>query len=683
MPSPFRHSIDPEDVIHNAEFNSRLIAEYDMDLQKLFDHHPNNIITPGSEFRPAEILQPLLEGHPYWPRLHRLLTHGVAYPLKAVEYEPARRAENDAILMYGNHASGKKHPEALSKVLKKDAANGFSLPITFDCARNIKHSRISPMGVAQQFGIDAHGDLVPKDRLTHDQSFSLGHCPSTNELIDQSQLIDLVMGHCLDRIIHQIVALRWHFPTDRILISKFDWSSAYRRIHGDGDVAARNITIDPSNEFAHLNLRLTFGAAANPAEFSIVSEIGTDLCNDLADFTDWTPADCESPLQAGVGPPEYIDSDDDPAPAHELAVAVPPRPHGFHDSYLDDMIQLFLATPANIQRCPSIVPLIVHVMTRPVAPDEPIRRKEMLEADKLTAEGAPAELQRVLGWMVDTRRLLLSLPSEKKIAWTKEVNHLLKTRRTTFDALRSLVGKLQHSIKGIPLAGFWLSRLREYQIFLERSFQQKQAKRRKLDETNDDTNKTDSRPHPPTRNTPPPFYRYTIPESLIPDLQMWPSLLAHSNEGVSLNRLVCRVPTHLFHADACPEGMGGYSVRSGRAWRCQLDTTKLDELKNIADCDPHRSNNLFEFIAIVVSIWVDCWFGEVTADDAVLALSDNSSAVGWMHKTSFGSDKPLHVKVAEKLTRLVLDRKFALQSEHIPGKQNDVSDLLSRAWPRF
>ena len=267
------------------------------------------------------------------------------------------------------------------------------------------------MGVAHQWGIDAHGDLIPKDRLTHDQSFSLGFCPATNDLIDQDQLIDLVMGHCLDRVIHQIVTLRWHHPDDRILLSKFDWASAYRRIHGDGDVAARNITLDPSNKFAHLNLRLTFGASANPAEFSVVSEVSTDLCNDIADFDDWNPSCCVSPLQDGIGPPDYLADDIPLAPARELAVTIPPRPHGYHDCYLDDMIQLFLATPANITRCPSIVPLVIHLVTRPLADDEPIPRKAMLEADKLQAEGAPVEEQRVLGWIVDTRRLIISLPS--------------------------------------------------------------------------------------------------------------------------------------------------------------------------------------------------------------------------------------------------------------------------------
>ena len=673
-PSPFRHSIDDSVVLSNATFNSQLIERFDFDMQRVIDSHPDSVITPGSEFRTAQILEPLLAGHPNWSRFHHNITHGVSYPLTAEEDEPARRAENEAILEYGNHASGRKNPEALSKVLRKDASKGFSLPITFDCAKRIKHSRISPMGVAHQLGIDANGDLVPKDRLTHDQSFSLGFCPSTNDLIDQSKLIDLVMGHCLDRVLHQIVALRWKFPTDRILISKFDWSSAYRRVHGDGDVAARNITIDPSNSFAHLNLRLTFGASANPAEFSIVSEIGTDFCNDLADFDEWQPDLCQSPLQEGIGGPKYLPEEVPLVAACELAVSVPPRPHGFHDSYLDDMIQVFLATNPHLGRCPSIVPLVVHLMTRPVAKDEPITRKDMLEADKLEAEGAPAEEQRVLGWIVDTRRLLLRLPKDKLIGWTREVQHLLKTRRTTFHNLRSLIGKLLHATKGIPHASFWLSRLREYQTFIERAFRQKQKAKPP------ETNKNPKRPRP-NRDVPPAFYRYSIPDSIAKDLEMWPSLLQHAHNGISFNRLVCRVPTHLFHADSCPEGMGGYSVRSGRAWRFRIDQTRLQAL---AQLDPSstntRTNNLFEYIAIVVSMWVDCWFDGIEENSAVLSLSDNSSAVGWMYKSSFGSDKPLHVQVSKKLTELILHHKFSLQAEHIPGSKNDVSDILSRHW---
>ena len=525
------------------------------------------------------------------------------------------------------------------------------------------------MGVAHQLGIDANGDLVPKLRLTHDQSFSLGFCPSTNDLIDQTQLIDLVMGHCLDRIIHQIVTLRWHHPDDRILLSKFDWASAYRRIHGNGNVVARNITIDPSMDFLHLNLRLTFGASANPAEFSVVSKIGTDLCNDLADFDDWHPDIVQSPLQEGIGPPKCAPDDTPLAQACELAVAIPPRPQGFHDSYLDDMIQVFLATAKNLEKCPSIVPLVVHLMTRPVADDEPISRKDMLEADKLQAEGAPAEIQRVLGWIVDSRTMTLSLPNDKRIGWTREIDTMLQTRRTTFQELRSLIGKLLHATKGIPHSSFWLARICEYQLFIERTFRQKKA----------ETDKNPKRPRS-NRDVPPAFYRYHVPDSIVPDLEMWKLLLDHAHNGISFNRLVCHVPTQLLHADSCPEGMGGYSVGSGRAWRFHIDEIMLKTMMEHNPTNKTRSNNLFEYIAIVVTMWVDCWFGDVNENDAALALSDNSSAVGWMYKSSFGTDKPHHVKVSKRLMELTLEHRFSLQAEHIPEKRNEVSDILSRYW---
>ena len=181
-PSPFLHGIDDKSVMSNSIHNSQLIAGFDHEMQQVLDSHPGSVISPGSEFRTAEILRPLLSGHPYWSRFEHNIIHGVSYPLTAEEYEPARLAENEAILAYGNHASGKKHPEALSKVLCKDAAKGFSLPITFDCARTIKHSRISPMGVAHQLGIDANGTSSPNcvSPMTNPSPWAFALPPTTS-----------------------------------------------------------------------------------------------------------------------------------------------------------------------------------------------------------------------------------------------------------------------------------------------------------------------------------------------------------------------------------------------------------------------------------------------------------------------------------------------------------------------
>ena len=44
-----------------------------------------------------------ISGHYYFSRFQQIVTHCVSFPLAAEEFEPARWAENEAILGYGNH----------------------------------------------------------------------------------------------------------------------------------------------------------------------------------------------------------------------------------------------------------------------------------------------------------------------------------------------------------------------------------------------------------------------------------------------------------------------------------------------------------------------------------------------------------------------------------------------------
>ena len=266
--SPFCH----DNSLEAAKTNAALIADFEFDLQRLFDAHPGTTISPGSEFRPLDSIALLLQHHPFWEKIKHTLTKGASYDFKPLPPDSARKQENEAILDYGNHASARKRPEALIKVCKKDSRFGYSFPITFACARNLRNGRAGPLGVAQHAGIDEFGEIVLKDRLAHDQSFSMGFAPSLNDLVDDSELIDSVFGWCLDRLIHQIVAIRLKFPDKRILICKFDWGSAYQRINGDCTLVANTITTDVSGDFANILTRLSFGGRPHPAMFSVFSE---------------------------------------------------------------------------------------------------------------------------------------------------------------------------------------------------------------------------------------------------------------------------------------------------------------------------------------------------------------------------------------------------------------------------
>ena len=65
----------------------------------------------------------------------------------------------------------------------------------------------------------------------------------------------------------------------------------------------------------------------------------------------------------------------------------------------------------------------------PLAKDEPIPRKQTLSTPKLKAEGTMSEMMIVLGWWLDTRRLLLRLLNDTFKAYIKEVEEILAAGR--------------------------------------------------------------------------------------------------------------------------------------------------------------------------------------------------------------------------------------------------------------
>ena len=114
----------------------------------------------------------------------------------------------------------------------------------------------------------------------------------------------MVYGFCLHRIIHYICVLRLRFPTERILISKYDFSDAYQRIAHSARAVAQTILM--IENVAYLCLRLSYGGAPNPPTFCCCSEMVNDLSNELPLMPEWDPEKLHSPLQLSVPDPEYV-----------------------------------------------------------------------------------------------------------------------------------------------------------------------------------------------------------------------------------------------------------------------------------------------------------------------------------------------------------------------------------------
>ena len=321
---------------------------------------------------------------------------------------------------------------------------------------------------------------------------------------------------------------------------------------------------------------------------------------------------------------------------------VPYTTGGKVDGFIDDLINVFLDTPENCERQPHVVPMAMHITSRPHAGDErePIPRRPILSIPKLIAEGNPAEVQIVLGWQVDTRRLVVSLPHDKFEAWTGELRLMRSKPRVGCKELEQLLGRLNHAAYVMPIARHFLGRLRD-------AVGPTTGKRARGSTT-------------------------VINAATRSDLKLWEALLKQARRGISMNLLVTRQPDKICWSDACPLGIGGYNL-NGRAWRIRIPETS-----------PVRGhsgvNNLLEFIGMVVNVWVSCL--EADSDQAcILAIGDNTSAIGWLHHTAHldpdGATQMAHLRVARKLARVLIKYNCCLASQHVKGELNVVADLLS------
>jgi hypothetical protein len=180
----------------------------------------------------------------------------------------------------------------------------------------------------------------------------------------------------------------------------------------------------------------------------------TDLANEILLCLEWDPHSLHSPAQEPTADPELLPVSIPFAPACSLAVNIPVTSTSGVDSFIKDLVLTFLDTLANCTCCPFAVPLAIHVTSGPHAGHaKPIQQHPLLSPEKLQAEGLPVEVQNVLGWTLDTRRLLILLPHDKYLAWSGELHLVLTSKTITHDSLESMIGHLNHISFLIPYPG--------------------------------------------------------------------------------------------------------------------------------------------------------------------------------------------------------------------------------------
>eukprot|EP00957_Ditylum_brightwellii_P164392 12515494-Ditylum_brightwellii.AAC.1 len=162
------------------------------------------MVAYGSEFRPATDLDHLLSHHPDWSALCNNITHGINYPLIPIE-DDTRIAGLHQTLKHENHksATGKANKKVLANHMTDDVNLGYSIPLPIKILPKILFAKVYPLGVQHQQSIDKMGNVIMKDRVSHNLPF-----PKDSLAFNDRVITDLLepwhYGHSLCRVCHYI-----------------------------------------------------------------------------------------------------------------------------------------------------------------------------------------------------------------------------------------------------------------------------------------------------------------------------------------------------------------------------------------------------------------------------------------------------------------------------------------------
>jgi hypothetical protein len=185
------------------------------------------------------------------------------------------------------------------------------------------------------------------------------------------------------------------------------------------------------------------------------------------------------------------------------------------------------------------------------------------------------------------------LPDDKSIAWTNDTEAIISSNTVSVDELESLIGQFNHVSFLIPLSRHFLARLRHRLV-------KKQAGNQQI----------------------------TILRYEHEDLKLWVEFLAMPNPGISMNRVTHRQPSQMGWSDSCTAGMGGFTL-NGTAWRLQLPPDS--PLYGVS-----KANNVFEFLAMAVTLWIIINECDATTEteQCILLLGNSTLAQGWLYQAS-------------------------------------------------
>ena len=196
---------------------------------------------------------------------------------------------------------------------------------------------------------------------------------------------------------------------------------------------------------------------------------------------------------------------------------------------MDDFITIGPDIGNNLERITDAPITVIHVVAGNSFTPNSIPREDIVALDKMKAEGAAEERKICLGWMIDSKRLIVSLSDHKMIGRMSQIITIMEQRTVSEKDLASILGRLENVAQVLTVLGHFLSNIRHMEITTARK------------DHNIKSNKKAKE-----------------------DLTLAKQILIKANKGISLNLLTFRIPDEMYVCDAAEYGLGGFT-NHGRA----------------------------------------------------------------------------------------------------------------------
>lgn len=216
-------------------------------------------------------------------------------------------------------------------------------------------------------------------------------------------------------------------PTTKIYLCKVDLDAAYRRCHLSSTTAQESLTVYEGLLF--MALRMTFGGAPCPSLWGYISDTLADVCNSLIQNSYWNREKLFDPLSKLLAPPQSLHESLPFQKALPMSVKVPVNDLGKVDIYIDDTIGIIPDFNDNASRVSRAISLAIHALAHPLDPSEKIPRKDIISLNKFATEGQMEQTKVILGWLLNTRWMSISLPTDKQNRWVSDIDKLISAPR--------------------------------------------------------------------------------------------------------------------------------------------------------------------------------------------------------------------------------------------------------------